>query len=637
MTKLDEFKAKNTINPQQASHLLFTWLCDDSERAALYRCLLEHKTVLCFQSRADTKENAWETTPSQYQQQAYLITAQDHISQAFKSSRGEFSNMPYQALGSGTFMLGLDPSTPTTSSDHAQQRQFAHDYLKLDAATVNALCTISVMTAGVLPLKQRFFDLADLAEQAALRFVGFLFGFAQADHPLLEGALRKASRGLAYQTYGRHFVTEPSVIPENSAAMAMLAKRTAELIGLYQSSKGQVQEDEHATLETELAEIHAFEPAQGNFPLKDFVPVLRRMAAAGGTPAQPQPYSGTELAVIVVGLMAGTVGNVQSGVAMAINQFFRSGPDVWKRAHHAAGESWLKHGNNAGEDTAFTPFVWEALRLNPPAAFLPRKTTKDIHFSPHGPVDIPKDSIVLMAVGAATRDLPPSENPDQFDETRHPYNPFIFGGNPNTDFLHQCVGQHLAMPLITHIARQALLLEGLAERLSPRTGERFGLQKLWGYTALSYPMEYTRSAVIKQSPLNVFMRVKMPLSEHAEALKRIIQYGAPRIEKKLMDARHVHFAQFMLLENDSTLALFTVYDRDFDSYIEHFALQIGPLFDRIFEHIQDAPPLPVNEFPKEFVDTIRRFNQRPVGDYFFSAYPKGEVADIQLNINRLKP
>lgn len=75
MKKLDKFKAKNTINPQQASHLLFTWLCYDSEHADLYRCLLAHKTVLCFQSRAGTQENMWDITPSAYHHQVYLITA----------------------------------------------------------------------------------------------------------------------------------------------------------------------------------------------------------------------------------------------------------------------------------------------------------------------------------------------------------------------------------------------------------------------------------------------------------------------------------------------------------------------------------------------------------------------------------
>ena len=189
------------------------------------------------------------------------------------------------------------------------------------------------------------------------------------------------------------------------------------------------------------------------------------------------------------------------------------------------------------------------------------------------------------------------------------------------------------MPLITHIVRQTLLLPGVAEVISPRTGQPEPLEKLWGYNALSYPLEYQRFQRLKQTPLFVVMRVKTPTAEHAEKLKLVIRYAAPRIEKMLMDSGHVHFASFMFLENDSKLALMTVYDRDFDAYVGYFASRAGALFDRIFEHIEDAPPMPVKEFPKEFVDTIRRFNQRPVGDYFFSAYPTAEASAIQHQFN----
>jgi hypothetical protein len=53
-----------------------------------------------------------------------------------------------------------------------------------------------------------------------------------------------------------------------------------------------------------------------------------------------------------------------------------------------------------------------------------------------------------------------------------------------------------------------------------------------------------------------------------------------------------------------------------------------------FPHEADAPPLPVNEYPKEFVDTIRRFNHRPAADYFFSAYPNTTVATIDNDARR---
>jgi hypothetical protein len=184
------------------------------------------------------------------------------------------------------------------------------------------------------------------------------------------------------------------------------------------------------------------------------------------------------------------------------------------------------------------------------------------------------------------------------------------------------------MPVINHVVRQLLMLDGLALSLDPRTGLPNRLQKRWGVMCTSFPLQYTRSSVLAQSALKVIMKIKSPVSEHAEALKKIIHYGAPRIEKKLRDAKHVHFAWFVFLENESRLALFTVYDRDFDAYIEYFALEVGSLFDRIFEHIEDAPPIPVKEFPKEFVDTIRRYNAHEVAGYLFSAYPLGDVAAI---------
>jgi zinc/manganese transport system ATP-binding protein len=33
---------------------------------------------------------------------------------------------------------------------------------------------------------------------------------------------------------------------------------------------------------------------------------------------------------------------------------------------------WVKHGHRAGQDANLTPFIWEALRLNPPVAYLPQ-------------------------------------------------------------------------------------------------------------------------------------------------------------------------------------------------------------------------------------------------------------------------
>jgi hypothetical protein len=74
--------------------------------------------------------------------------------------------------------------------------------------------------------------------------------------------------------------------------------------------------------------------------------------------------------------------------------------------------------------------------------------------------------------------------------------------------------------------------------------------------------------------------------------------------------------------------MMTVYDGDFDAYVEHFATDVD-LFDKQLELLEDAPPLPVREHPKEFVEWIRKNNKTPMGGYFYSAYPSVSVAQVR--------
>lgn len=641
MPTLEQFDTlQNAGRRFEANRLLFKWLSDDDGRAALYRQLLGGGgRVLEFQSRADTATEP--TDRPEFHQDVYLLSARDDIQRALTDS-ANFSNFPYRALGSGTFMLGLD------DADHGLQRAFASAFLHVNANTVAALATVAFKAAAVLPLKQREFDLVELAEQAALRFAGFLFGFAQGDHYLLQETMRKAYLGLNYQILGRHFVSEPGTMIDVHKGMGALLQRAACLIDLYRERIGQEQEDDYRTIGRELDDLREYTDEHGRKPLEGFEPVLRKIAAGvAGSPRQT--YSGTELAVIVVGLIAGTIGNVQASVAIAINAFFDprnevQGKKVLEIAQEAAKRSYVENPDaDPVPDPELSALVWEALRLNPPVAFLPRKTRDEDVTLPSGGT-VPKERVVILAMGAATRDG--LAHPDTFNHQRTDSAgicPLIFGGPapakdcPPGSFLHQCIGQHLAMPLITYVVREVLLLDHLAQSLDPLTALPQRLRKRWGFNCQSYPLEFDRFKLLKHSSLNVVMKVKKPVAEHAEALKLVIKYGAPRIENKLRDAKHVHFAWFEFLENDTKLALHTVYDRDFDTYIEHFALEIGPLFDKLFEHIEDAPPVPVDKYPKAFIDTVRRFDMRPAGGYFFSAYPEVEVAQILNHYTRKKP
>lgn len=593
-----------TTGPQDDlhNHRLFSILSDNAQRSHLYQELLAQPQVLSFSSRADTKFRSTDDGNSQYHQTVHLLTQRAHIEQALTDTV-RFSNAPYLALGSGTFMLGLDKDQPTPATDeHLAQRKLAMRAFQFSPATIAVLSGAAYMAASTLPLKSRYFDLALLAEQAALRFVGFMFGFAQADIALLERTARLAYAGMGYQMYARHFVTSPGTLLEASAGMGALLVRVAQLIDQYQNPIGRASTDEAKTIADELEELQGFHPA-----LASFKPVLLGLAE------NPGGFSGTELAAIVVGSIAGIIGNVQASVSIAISQFFELG---------------LLASAQAADSAALQNMVMEALRLQPPAPFLPRKALCDNPFSDQLGLQIKAGDIVILAVGAATRQG--AHGPlHSFRTGTTTDDPLIFGGppdsNPATRYLHQCLGKHIALPLITHVVQQVLALPGLDRVLDDRTGDPQPLVKRWGFNCDSFPLQYTVDKALIQQSLNVVMPIKTPIAVHAEMVKKIIAYGAPRIQLRLDQSRHVHFAWFNLQNNDSELALHTVFDGDFDAYIEHFAVHIGPLFDQLLEHIQHAPPLPVAEFPKEFVDTIRRFHQPPVGGYFYSAHPMRTV------------
>jgi cytochrome P450 len=58
--------------------------------------------------------------------------------------------------------------------------------------------------------------------------------------------------------------------------------------------------------------------------------------------------------------------------------------------------------HRAGHDANLTPFIWEALRLNPPVAYLPRRCTRPLIFKN---VIIPAGSELVIAVGAGWLDV----------------------------------------------------------------------------------------------------------------------------------------------------------------------------------------------------------------------------------------
>lgn len=559
------------LSPDQRNRLLFDWLCDDGDRHALLQQL--GAQGLAFDTRVPIEDDPCPSRrdrPKQTHAKAMLVTDPKALAKIL-ADNAHYSSMPYAEIGGRSFMLALDAGGP----EHAEQRSVASAALAhFTSDHLRAVAVLAVEQAALLCLRTDAFDAVEFAEQAALRYFALLFGFATRDHALLEEATRSGYRALQYAIVGRHFVSEPTLFPTAQAAAARLQQRVSQLIEDYDRLQ---REKPLPYGPGDLRQVGALDWPSGVQPQQelglDFEPVLKRLPKVAGE------LHGGALAGMVVGLLVGSVGNVASSVARMANHCF---DDSARPTRLIDWQQLL--------DKEF----WR----RPPVPMLARRDEQA------GEGD-PKDLILLLdalAVGAGGC-------------------PHAWGGGHTGTHTHECLGRDLARPIVAAVLDRLFQLPGLARRLDPLTGEVLALERLWAMGCTKLPLQYERSKRRVQQPLIVAMRIKAPIAENAARLRQVIRMAAPRVEHVLQTSRHVHYAWFEFLEQDSVLCLHTIYDGDFDAYIEHFALKAGDLFDLIFDCIEGAPPLPVSEHPGAFIETIRRNNRAPAGGYFFSAHP----------------
>ena len=88
----------------------------------------------------------------------------------------------------------------------------------------------------------------------------------------------------------------------------------------------------------------------------------------------------------------------------------------------------------------------------------------------------------------------------------------------------------------------------------------------------------------------------------------------------------MHFSRFMV-EGEEKLLFLSDIDGGTAPHIERLVESAGPLFDAIFEHVDDPPATPVAENPQRVVKWLKNHVREPVDTYF--AYEDASVQDIK--------
>ena len=102
----------------------------------------------------------------------------------------------------------------------------------------------------------------------------------------------------------------------------------------------------------------------------------------------------------------------------------------------------------------------------------------------------------------------------------------------------------------------------------------------------------------------------------------------PDLAKAQDDLGTVHFSRFMV-EGDEKLLFLSDIDGDGDDHIERLVENAGPVFDAIFEHVDDPPATPATDNPEKVVKWLRRHVREPLDTYF--AYDDATVQDIKAS------
>lgn len=128
-----------------------------------------------------------------------------------------------------------------------------------------------------------------------------------------------------------------------------------------------------------------------------------------------------------------------------------------------------------------------------------------------------------------------------------------------------------------------------------------------------------------QSGLNLVLPLKNPAQ--MPALLRTVGAVMDDVHAALEGLHYPHFARFLPLPDGSALLVITTYDGQLRSYLMDFVAVMGDVFTTILGFVKDAPPLPVQEHPEQFLSFVGAHDMKQAG--VWSAYPDLTLLDIR--------
>jgi hypothetical protein len=127
-----------------------------------------------------------------------------------------------------------------------------------------------------------------------------------------------------------------------------------------------------------------------------------------------------------------------------------------------------------------------------------------------------------------------------------------------------------------------------------------------------------------QSHISITFPIKSPAD--AKAVADELPPLMPDFAKAQDAIGTVHYSRFLALDDETLLFLADI-DGDVETLNGALVKSAGPVFDTIFKHVENPPPLPVANNSAAFTDWVKHHSSNPLIAY--SAFANASVQDIK--------